>query len=134
MSYETNTPMFEQMLANRPLKQNPKTGRLFREEISWEECQCGYLPAEDRDSCTMHGTKTKPQPEPQPEPRRVSVGRTQPLYDATAGSSTLDRIEDIVNRALIDGEITVQQSKVMHWAIRTCRRIMAEMRELSESL
>ena len=140
MSYVSNTPTFEQMLANRPLKQDPETGKLFPEEIPWEVCQCGYLPSEDRDHCTTHGLnaqrqhQSKPQPQPQSQARRTSVGRTQPLYDVTAGSSTLDRIEDIVNRAIMDGEFTVQQRKIMCWALRKCRTIKAEMRELSESL
>jgi len=107
--------------------------------VPWEECQCGYLPREDRDYCTKHGTNAKPQPqsesEPQPQPRRVvSVGRTRPLYDVTAGSSALDKIEDIVNRADMEGEFTVQQRSIMRWALRKCRSIMTELREEFESL
>jgi hypothetical protein len=107
--------------------------------VPWEECQCGYLPREDRDYCTKHGTNAKPQPQsepkPQPQPRRViSVGRTRPLYDATAGSSALDKIEDIVNRAIMEGEFTVRQRNIMRWAHRTCRSIMTELREEFESL
>jgi len=118
----------------------PGCGRRHPVSVAWEDCQCGYLPREDRDYCTAHGTNAKPRPqskpqlEPQTQPRRVSVGRTQPLYDVTAGSSALDKIEDIVNRAIMDGEFTIQQRNILRWAIRTCRRIMAEMRELSESL
>jgi len=59
----------------------------------------------------------------------VGVGRTQPLYDLTAGSSALDKIEDLVNRAIMDGEFTVQQRNIMRWALRTCRSIMTELRE-----
>ena len=107
--------------------------------VPWEICQCGYLPHEDRDYCTKHGTNAKPQPQPEPEtqppPRRVvSVGRTRPLYDVTAGSSSLDKIEDIVNRAIMDGDFTVRQRGIMRWALRKCRSIMAELREDFESL
>ena len=100
--------------------------------IPWEECQCGYLPREDRDYCTKHGSTAESGSEPklQLQPRRVvGVGRTQPLYDLTAGSSALDKIEDLVNRAIMDGEFTVQQRNIMRWALRTCRSIMTELRE-----
>ena len=98
-----------------------------------------YLPREDRDFCTKHGTNAKPQsnpePEKQPQPRRVvSVGRTRPLYDVTAGSSALDKIEDIVNRAMMEGEFTIDQRGIMRWAIRKCRSIMTKLREEFESL
>lgn len=108
--------------------------------VPWEICQCGYLPREDRDYCTKHGTNAKPQPQSEPErkpqlqPRRVSVGRTQPLYDVTAGSSALDKIEDIVNGAIMDGEFTVRQRNIMRWALRTCRSIMTKLHEEFESL
>jgi hypothetical protein len=136
----SKTPTFEEMLASRPLtKRCPETGKLYPADIPWEECQCGYLPREDRDYCTKHGTNAKPQPqsepEPQPQPRRVvSVGRTRPLYDVTAGSSALDKIEDIVNRAIMEGEFTTRQRGIMCWAIRKCRSIMTESREEFESL
>jgi hypothetical protein len=66
--------------------------------------------------------------------RRVSVGRTQPLYDVSSGSSTLDRIEDIVNRAIMEGEFTVQQRNILHWALRKCRSIMEECADFGELL
>ena len=114
-------------------------GRWCTVPVPWEECQCGYLPREDRDFCTKHGTNAKPQsdpePEKQPQPRRVvSVGRTRPLYDITAGSSALDKIEDIVNRAIMEGEFTIDQRGIMRWAIRKCRSIMTKLREEFESL
>lgn len=114
-------------------------GRWCPDPVPWEECQCGYLPHEDRDYCTKHGTNAKPQPQPEPEtqppPQRVvSVGRTRPLYDVTAGSSSLDKIEDIVNRAIMDGEFTVRQRGIMRWALQKCRTIMTELREDFESL
>jgi hypothetical protein len=116
-------------------------GHWHPDAVPWEECQCGYLPKEDRDYCTKHGTNAKPQPQSEPEletppqPRRgVSVGRTRPLYDVTAGSSALDKIEDIVNRAIMEGEFTVQQRNIMRWALRKCRSIVTEIRDEFESL
>ena len=109
--------------------------------VPWEICQCGYLPGEDRDYCTKHGTdaKAKPQsesePETQPQPRRVvDVGRTRPLYDVSSGCSTLDKIEDIANRADMDGELTRRQLGALRWALRKCRTIMIELGEDFESL
>ena len=133
-------PTFEEMLASRPLTQRcPETGKMYPADIPWEECQCGYLPREDRDYCTMHGTNAKPQPqsepEAQPQPQRViSVGRTRPLYDVSSGCSTLDKIEVIVDRAIMEGEFTVQQRNIMRWALRKCRSIVTEIREEFESL
>ena len=34
----------------------------------------------------------------------------------------------------MDGEFTIRQRDVMRWALRTCRSIMAELREDFESL
>jgi hypothetical protein len=117
----------------------PGCGKYHPVRVPWEECQCGYLPREDRDYCTKHGTnaKSQPQPEPetQPQPRRVvSIGRTRPLYDVSSGCSTLDKIEDTVNRAIMDGEFTIQQRNIMCWALRKCRSIATELREEFESL
>jgi hypothetical protein len=103
------------------------------------------LPREDRDYCTKHGTNAKPQPqsepepepepEPQPQPPRViSVGRTRPLYDVSSGCSTLDKIEDILNRAIMEGEFTVRQRNIMRWALRKCHSTATELREEFESL
>ncbi len=122
-----------------PYVEGGAQGRWCPVPVPSEECQCGYLPKEDRNYCTKHGTNAKLQPqsepETQPQPRRfVSVGRTRPLYDATAGSSALDKIEDIVNRAIMEGEFTIQQRGIMRWAIRKCRSIMTELREEFESL
>lgn len=121
------------------VKHTPGCGEYHPVPVPWEECQCGYLPREDRDYCTKHGTNAKLQPQSEPEtqtqPRRVvSVGRTRPLYDATAGSSALDKIEDIVNRAIMEGEFTIQQRGIMRWAIRKCRSIMTKLHEEFESL
>jgi hypothetical protein len=121
------------------VKHSPGCGEYHPVPVPREECQCGYLPREDRDFCTKHGTNAKLQPqsepETQPQPRRVvSVARTRPLYDASAGSSALDKIEDIVNRAIMEGEFTIQQRGIMRWAIRKCRSIMTKLGEDFESL
>lgn len=108
--------------------------------VPWEECQCGYLPREDRDYCTAHGSNAKPQPqsktqpEPQTQLRRISVGRTQPLHDVSSGSSALDKIEDIVNRADFASELTRRQCGIIRWAIRKCRSIMEACADFGESL
>lgn len=64
----------------------------------------------------------------------LSVGRTRPLYDVTAGLSVLDKIEDLVNRADMEGEFTIQQRNILRWALRKCRSIITELREDFESL
>jgi hypothetical protein len=103
--------------------------------VPWEICQCGYLPHEDRDMCSKHGDgRAIGPPKTPPQPQRVSVGRTRPLYDVTAGSSALDKIEDIVDRAIMYGEFTVRQRGIMRWALHKCRSIMTELREDFESL
>ena len=117
-----------------PYVEGSAQGRWCPVPVPWEECQCGYLPREDRDFCTKHGTNAEPQPQSEPEaqtqPRRVvSVARTRPLYDATAGSSALDKIEDIVNRAIMEGEFTIQQRGIVRWAVRKCRSIMKHRSE-----
>jgi hypothetical protein len=114
----------------------PGCGKYHPVPVPWEECQCGYLPHEDRDMCSKHGDGRAigPPKTPQSQPRRLSVGRTRPLYDLTAGSSALDKIEDIVNRAMMDGEFTVRQRGIMRWALGKCRSIMTELREDFESL
>lgn len=94
------------------------------------ECYCDVLPHEDWDQCPAHGTAAQQAQ----AARKVSVGRTQPLYDVSSGSSTLDRIEDIVNRAIMEGEFTIQQRNILHWALRKCRGIMEEFADFGELL
>jgi|HubBroStandDraft_6_1064221.scaffolds.fasta_scaffold276682_2 hypothetical protein len=99
------------------------------------ECYCDVLPHEDRDQCPAHGIAAQEAKAQEVQAaRRVSVGRTQPLYDVSSGSSTLDRIEDIVNRAIMEGEFTVQQRNILHWALRKCRSIMEECADFGELL
>lgn len=126
------------MLANRALKRDPETGRLYPEDIPWEVCQCGYLPHEDRDCCTVHGTNAKhrpePEPQPAPQPKRISIGRTRQLYDIAAASSALAKIEEIVQRADMEGEFMVEQSSIMRWAIRKCGEIAEDVRISEDEL
>ena len=99
------------------------------------ECYCDVLPHEDWDQCPAHGTAAQEAKAQQAQAhRRVSVGRTQPLYDVSSGSSTLDRIEDIINGAIMEGEFTVQQRNILHWALRKCRSIMEECADFGELL
>ena len=104
-------------------------GHWHPKPVPWEECQCSYLPHDDRYMCSKHGTDAKPQPR-----RVISVGRTRPLYDVSSGCSTLDKIEGIVWQATVDGELTSRQLGALRWALRKCRSLMAELRGLSESL
>ena len=99
------------------------------------------LPREDRDYCTKHGANAKPQPqsepepEPEPQPQRViSVGRTRPLYDVSSGCSTPDKIEDILNRAIMEGEFTASHAVLRTKPLRKCHSIATELREEFESL
>jgi hypothetical protein len=119
-----------------PYVEGGARGRWCPVPVPWEECQCGYLPHEDRDYCSKHGDGRAigPPKTPQSQPRRVSVGRTRPLYDVSAGSSALNKIEAIVERAVMEGEFTIQQRGIMRWALRKCRSIIAELREDFESL
>ena len=87
------------------------------------ECMCGDLPAEDRDMCPVHGTDAQAAQ----APRRISVGRTQPLYDASSFLSALAKIEDIVNAAVMNGEFNNRQIGIMMWAIRKCHAIASEV-------
>jgi hypothetical protein len=79
-------------------------------------CECDILLREDRDMCPEHGTR-KPQPQ-----RRVSVGRTRPLFDLPA-DTVLDSLETSINKHYMLGELTSEQRRIFTWAIRTCREI-----------
>jgi hypothetical protein len=81
------------------------------------ECLCDILLREDRDACPVHGTKAQ---EIQ-APRRVSVGRTQPLWESPSESTAIDEISDTVERMYYDGRITCQQRRLFRWAARKAR-------------
>jgi hypothetical protein len=84
-------------------------------------CECDILLREDRDMCPEHGT---------PKPRRISVGRTRPLYDIYCCSSALDKIEDILNQTMLTGEFCNRQQGIMRWALLKCRGLASDRREL----
>jgi len=77
------------------------------------ECMCDILLREDREKCPVHGIKKLP--------RRISVGRTQPLWDEPSESRALDEIEQMVERAYYDRRITWQQRNLFRWAARKSR-------------
>jgi hypothetical protein len=86
-------------------------------------CECDVLLREDRDLCPEHG----PKEQAVPAPRRVSVGRTQALYDVSSCLSPLAKIEDIVNGAEMAGEFNHNQLGIMRWALRKCRSVASEV-------
>lgn len=90
------------------------------------ECMCGILPSQDRDKCPVHGTDAQAAQ----APHRISVGRTQPLYAVSPSCSALDKIEDIVNQTMIAGEFSNRQLGIMRWAIRMCRSVASDLRQL----
>jgi uncharacterized Zn finger protein (UPF0148 family) len=86
------------------------------------ECECGILFRKDRDMCPVHGTKAHEAKAPETQtPRRVSVGRTQPLYEEPSESTALDEIEQMVEQAYFYGRITWQQRSLFRWAARKAR-------------
>jgi hypothetical protein len=76
-------------------------------------CECDILLREDRDMCPEHGT---------PKQRRVSVGRTRPLFDVPTDTA-LDSLETGVNKHYMLGELTAEQRRIFNWAIRKCREM-----------
>jgi hypothetical protein len=80
-------------------------------------CECDVLLREDRDLCPEHGTKAQAVQ----APRRVSVGRTQPLWEDPSESAALDEIWEMVERAHYEGRITWQQRGLFLWAVRKAR-------------
>jgi hypothetical protein len=83
------------------------------------ECLCGILLREDRDMCPAHGTAAQELKAQQAQAaRRVSVGRTQPLWDSPSESSAIDELWEMVERMYYDGRITWQQRGFFRWAAR----------------
>jgi hypothetical protein len=78
------------------------------------ECMCDILLREDRDACPAHGTKAQEIR----APRRVSVGRTQPLWDDPSESTALDAIWQMVESMYYAGRITWRQRGLFQWAVR----------------
>jgi hypothetical protein len=88
------------------------------------ECLCGILLREDRDDCPVHGTKAQEMQ----APRKVSVGRTQPLWDEPSVSDALDEIWQVVERMYFDGRITWRQRGLFQWAARKSREVESPAR------
>lgn len=86
------------------------------------ECLCGILLREDRDTCPAHGKAAQEAKAREVQaPRRVSVGRTQPLWESPSESTAIDEISDTVERMYYDGRITWQQRRLFRWAARKAR-------------
>ncbi len=83
------------------------------------ECLCGILLREDRDMCPVHGTEAQEAKARDAQARRkVSVGRTRPLWDSPSESTAIDEIWEAVERMYFDGRITWQQRGFFRWAAR----------------
>jgi hypothetical protein len=82
-------------------------------------CECDILLREDRDLCPEHGTKAQAMQ----ARRRVSVGRTQPLWEETTESTAVDEIWVMVERMYFDGRITWRQRGLFQWATRKAREV-----------
>jgi hypothetical protein len=77
------------------------------------ECYCDVLPHEDWDQCPAHGTAAQQAK----APRRVSVGRTQPLWEEPSETTAVDEIWLMVEQAYFDSRITSQQRRLLRWAV-----------------
>jgi hypothetical protein len=82
-------------------------------------CECDVLLREDRDLCPEHGTKAQAVQ----APRRVSVGRTHPLWDEPSESTAIDEIGQMVEQMYYLGKITWRQRGLFRWAARTAREV-----------
>jgi hypothetical protein len=89
-------------------------------------CECDILLREDRDMCPAHGTKAQETKAREVQAaRRVSVGRTQPLWEEPSESTAIDEIWEAVERTYYDGRITSQQRNLFRWAARKAREAEA---------
>jgi hypothetical protein len=81
-------------------------------------CECDVLLREDRDMCPAHGTAAQEAKAREAQGRRrVSVGRTQPLWEEPSESTAIAEISEMVERAYFDGRITSQQRRLFRWAV-----------------
>jgi hypothetical protein len=98
-------------------------------ESDAEECLCGILLREDRDMCPAHGTAAQEAKAREAQAaRRVSVGRTRPLWEEPSESTAIDEIEQIVERAYFEGRITARQRGLFLWAVRKSREVESPAR------
>jgi len=82
------------------------------------ECYCDVLPHEDWDQCPTHGTAAQEAKAQQAQaPRKVSVGRTQPLWEEPSETTAVDEIWLMVEKLYFDGRITSQQRRLFRWAV-----------------
>src|ERR1700722_4769325 len=84
-------------------------------------CECDVLLREDRDMCPAHGTAAQEakaqRAKAQQSPRRVSVGRTQSLWEEPSETTAVDEIWLMVEKLYFDGRITSQQRRLFRWAV-----------------
>ena len=88
------------------------------------ECYCDVLPSEDRDQCPVHGIhaqEAQAKVEREQAARKVSVGRTQPLWDSPSESTAIDDIWEMVEQMYFDGRLTSQQRSLFQWAARKAK-------------
>lgn len=87
------------------------------------ECLCGILLREDRDVCPVHGTEAQEAKAREVKAaRKVSVGRTQPLWEEPSESTAIDELWGMVERMYYDGRITWQQRGFFRWAARKAQK------------
>ena len=92
-------------------------------------CECDILLREDRDMCPVHGTEAQEAKAREAQAaRRVSVGRTQPLWESPSESAAIDEISETVERAYYDGRITSQQRNLFRWAARKAQEVESPAR------
>jgi hypothetical protein len=86
------------------------------------ECLCGILLREDRDMCPVHGTEAQEAKAREVQAaRRVSVGRTQPLWEEPSESTAVDEIWLMVEQLYFAGRITWRQRGLFRWAAQKAR-------------
>jgi hypothetical protein len=86
------------------------------------ECYCNVLPHEDWDECPVHGIKAQEAAaQAEKASRKVSVGRTHPLWEKPSESTAIDEIWEKVEEAFFEGAITSQQRRLFLWAARKAK-------------
>ncbi len=96
-------------------------------ESDKRECLCDILLREDRDECPVHGTAAQEANAREVQAaRRVSVGRTQPLWEEPSESTAVDEIWETVERMYYEGRITWQQRRLFRWAAQKAKESVLE--------
>jgi hypothetical protein len=68
--------------------------------------------------CPAHGTAAQEAKAREVQAaRRVSVGRTQPLWEEPSETTAVDEVSLLVERLYFDGRITSQQRRLFRWAV-----------------